>query len=304
MSVEVQGLTKQYGAQKAVNDISFSIKKGEIVGFLGPNGAGKSTTMKMLTCFLTPTAGTANICGKSIYDDAVEVRRNIGYLPEHNPLYLDMYVREYLEFSGKMQGMKTGLKRRIDNMIELTGLGLEQKKKLKQLSKGYRQRAGLAQALLHDPEVLILDEPTSGLDPKQIVEIRKVIKETGSEKTVILSTHIMQEVQVLCDRVLIINHGNIVANDSAQNLLHRFSGRETVVVQFKNNMNATRLEQIEGVLEVGREEESYTLVTSGNVDVREAVFGVAVEENNPILSMTKQAGNLENVFLELTKATA
>lgn len=287
-----------------MNDISFSIKKGEIVGFLGPNGAGKSTTMKMLTCYLTPTAGTAQVCGKSIYDNAVEVRRNIGYLPEHNPLYLDMYVREYLEFSGKMQGMKSGLKKRIDDMIELTGLGLEQKKKLKQLSKGYRQRAGLAQALLHDPEVLILDEPTSGLDPKQIVEIRKVIKETGSEKTVILSTHIMQEVQVLCDRVLIINRGNVVANDSAQNLLHRFSGRETVVVQFKNHMKAAKLEKIDGVLEVGREEETYTLVTEGTVDVREAVFGVAVEENNPILSMTKRAGNLENVFLELTKATA
>lgn len=287
-----------------MNDISFSIKKGEIVGFLGPNGAGKSTTMKMLTCYLTPTAGTASICGKSIYDNAVEVRRNIGYLPEHNPLYLDMYVREYLEFSGKMQGMKSGLKKRIDDMIELTGLGLEQKKKLKQLSKGYRQRAGLAQALLHDPEVLILDEPTSGLDPKQIVEIRKVIKETGSEKTVILSTHIMQEVQVLCDRVLIINRGNVVANDSAQNLLHRFSGRETVVVQFKNHMKAALLEEIDGVLEVGKEGDAHALVTEGNVEVREAVFGVAVKENNPILSMSKRAGNLENVFLELTKATA
>ena len=209
--LKVQNLTKIYGSQKAVNDISFEAKAGEIVGFLGPNGAGKSTTMKIATCYLTATSGNVKVCGYDVQQNPMEVRQNIGYLPEHNPLYLDMYVKEFLEFIGGIYGLKGGvLQKRISEVIELFGLTLEYKKKIGQLSKGYRQRVGLAQALIHDPKVLILDEPTTGLDPNQLAEIRQVIKNIGKEKTVIFSTHILQEVEAICDRVVIINHGIIV----------------------------------------------------------------------------------------------
>lgn len=217
--LKVQNLTKIYGTQKAVNDISFEAKKGEIVGFLGPNGAGKSTTMKIATCYLTATAGTVEVCGFDVQKLPMEARRNIGYLPEHNPLYLEMYVKEFLEFIGGIYGLKgQTLQKRIDEIIELLGLTLEYKKKIGQLSKGYRQRVGLAQALIHDPQVLILDEPTTGLDPNQLAEIRGVIRNIGREKTVIFSTHIMQEVEAICDRVIIINRGNIVEDTSLDNL--------------------------------------------------------------------------------------
>jgi ABC-2 type transport system ATP-binding protein len=217
--LKVQNLTKIYGTQKAVNDISFEAKQGEIVGFLGPNGAGKSTTMKIATCYLTATSGTVEVCGFDVQKSPMEARRNIGYLPEHNPLYLEMYVKEFLEFIGGIYGLKgQHLQRRISEVIQLFGLTLEYKKKIGQLSKGYRQRVGLAQALIHDPQVLILDEPTTGLDPNQLAEIRGVIRNIGREKTVIFSTHIMQEVEAICDRVIIINRGNIVENTSLINL--------------------------------------------------------------------------------------
>lgn len=214
MSLKIEHLVKVYGSQSAVNDISFEAKQGEIVGFLGPNGAGKSTTMKIATCYLTATSGKVEVCGYDVEHSAMDVRKNIGYLPEHNPLYLEMYVKEFLEFIGGLYQLKgTNLNKRIAEVIELVGLSLEQKKKIGQLSKGYRQRVGLAQALIHDPKVLILDEPTTGLDPNQLAEIRTVIKNIGKEKTVVFSTHIMQEVEAICDRVVIINHGKIV-NDT------------------------------------------------------------------------------------------
>ncbi len=211
--LKIQNLTKIYGSQKAVNDITFEANMGEIVGFLGPNGAGKSTTMKIATCYLTATSGNVEVCGYDVEQNAMEVRKNIGYLSENNPLYLDMYVKEFLEFVGSIYGLKGQyLQRRISEVVELFGLTLEQKKKIGQLSKGYRQRVGLAQALIHDPKVLILDEPTTGLDPNQLAEIRSIIRNLGREKTVIFSTHILQEVEAICDRVVIINHGIIVKN--------------------------------------------------------------------------------------------
>ena len=219
MSIRIQHLTKVYGTQVAVNDISFEVKQGEILGFLGPNGAGKSTTMKIATCYLPATSGTVEVAGFDIATSPIDVRRNIGYLPEHNPLYLEMYVKEFLEFIGGLYGLKgESLQQSIRNVIELVGLGLEQKKKIGQLSKGYRQRVGLAQALIHNPKVLILDEPTTGLDPNQLVEIRNVIKEVGKEKTVIFSTHIMQEVEAICDRVVLINKGTIVTDSLLSDL--------------------------------------------------------------------------------------
>lgn len=217
MSITVQGLTKKFGTQVAVNNISFELKKGEVVGFLGPNGAGKSTTMKMITSYLPPTGGKATVCGFDAQEQSMEVRKRIGYLPEANPLYFDMYIREFLEFSAGVHGIKKP-KDRIEQMISLTGLTKEANKKIGMLSKGYKQRVGLAQAMLHDPEVLILDEPTSGLDPIQIVEIRELITSIGKEKTVLLSTHIMQEVEAMCSRVIIISNGNLVTDDSLQNL--------------------------------------------------------------------------------------
>ncbi len=219
MSLKIQNLVKIYGVQSAVNDISFEVNQGEIVGFLGPNGAGKSTTMKIATCYLAATSGLVEVCGYDVQKNAMEVRRNIGYLPEHNPLYLEMYVKEFLEFIGGLYKIKGQfLQNRIAEVIDLVGLNLEQKKKIGQLSKGYRQRVGLAQALIHDPKVLILDEPTTGLDPNQLAEIRAVIRNIGKEKTVVFSTHIMQEVEAICDRVVIINHGKIV-NDSTLSAL-------------------------------------------------------------------------------------
>ncbi|MEZ5016459.1 MAG: ATP-binding cassette domain-containing protein [Flavipsychrobacter sp.] len=218
MSIKVTSLTKVYGSQKAVNDISFELKKGEIVGFLGPNGAGKSTTMKMITGYLPPTKGDISVCGFEVQKQPMEVRKRVGYLPEANPLYFDMYVREYLEFSAGIHGLGSKAKERIAEMITLTGLTKEAHKRIGMLSKGYKQRVGLAQAMLHDPEVLILDEPTSGLDPNQIIEIRELISNIGKEKTVLLSTHIMQEVEAMCSRVIIINNGTLVADDAIETL--------------------------------------------------------------------------------------
>jgi len=227
MSIEVNKITKIYGEQKALNEVSFSVRGGEIIGFLGPNGAGKSTLMKIICCYLPPSDGSVKVCGLDVMEQSMEVRKKVGYLPEHNPLYLDMYVKEYLEFVGRFYNVKN-LTNRVKEMVEITGLTIEQNKKIGQLSKGYRQRVGLAQAIIHDPQVLILDEPTTGLDPNQLVEIRNLIKELGKNKTVMLSTHIMQEVQAICERAIIINKGKIVADDSIAKLTEKNANLEKV----------------------------------------------------------------------------
>src|SRR5688572_18657994 len=255
MSVEVKNLTKIYGTQRAVDDISFSVKSGEIVGFLGPNGAGKSTTMKIATCFIPPTSGSVTVSGFDVEENPVEVRRHVGYLPEHNPLYLDMYVKEYLQFIGSLHNLKgSSLDNRVKEMVELVGLQREQGKKIGALSKGYRQRVGLAQALVHNPEVLILDEPTTGLDPNQIQEIRSVIKNIGREKTVIFSTHIMQEVAAICDRVVIINRGKLVADSSVADLESNSKGQRVTIAEFENPVDVKLLQSLPQVKEVRSEE--------------------------------------------------
>ena len=232
MSITVNNLTKIFGTQKAVDGISFSVKQGEILGFLGPNGAGKTTTMRVAACYLPPTSGTVTVCGYDVMESSIEVRKSVGYLAEHNPLYLDMYVREYLQFIGSLHNLKgKKLKSSVEKMIQLCGLSPEQNKKIGTLSKGFRQRVGLAQALIHDPEVLIMDEPTSGLDPNQIIEIREVIKNIGKEKTVVFSTHILQEVEAICDRVVIINEGKIVADSKVAELIKQKGSLENVFQQ-------------------------------------------------------------------------
>lgn len=303
MTVSVQELTKIYGTQKAVDNISFEIATGEIVGFLGPNGAGKSTTMKMITCFLVPTSGTVIVNGKSIEDESMEVRRLIGYLPEHNPLYTEMYVKEYLHFIAGLTKYKGNVSKRVKELVEMTGLGVEQHKKIGMLSKGYRQRIGLAQALLNDPEVLILDEPTSGLDPNQIIDIRNLIKEVGKSKTIILSTHIMQEVQAMCSRVIIINKGNIVADSPTSLLTTQASDKISVKVVFKNPVKKEDLKKIAGVEEVISEGKDAWIVTSSSqIDLRETLFLWAAAQKHIIYAMQIESQSLENVFHKLTKA--
>lgn len=299
MSVQVNNLTKIYGEQKAVNDISFTINTGEVVGFLGPNGAGKSTTMKMLTCYILPTSGEATVYGKDVYEQSIEVRKVIGYLPEHNPLYIEMYVKEYLSFIARTYGIGNR-NSRIEELIELTGLTLERHKKIQMLSKGYRQRVGLAQALLHDPQVLVLDEPTSGLDPNQIVDIRNLIREIGKTKTVILSTHIMQEVQAMCNRVIIINRGSIVADSPTAQLLHRSKGTEYLRVEFKNKVEQKTLQNIPGIEQAEEQPHGWLLRCDAGKDIRDKIFRFAVDTGNPIVSLQKEGENLEQVFRELT----
>ncbi len=300
MSVSVKNLTKIYGSQKAVNDISFNAGKGEVLGFLGPNGAGKTTTMKILTCFIPQTEGTAEVCGHDVEADPMAVRELIGYLPEHNPIYKDMYVKEYLGFVGGLHKLKNR-KKRIDEMIEMTGLGKEQHKLIGALSKGYRQRVGLAQAMLHDPEVLILDEPTSGLDPNQLVEIRSLIKQIGEKKTVIFSTHIMQEVQALCNRVLIINNGKIVANDPIEQLQNRISGESIVTVEFNKLVKPEAISKIRHVKRVEQLKNQLKVISDNDKDVRGDLFRYAVENKLILLEMRKEVFSVENVFQELTK---
>lgn len=302
MSVELTNLTKIYGTQRAVNNLSFKAKKGEILGFLGPNGAGKSTTMKMLTCYAEPSEGTATVCGFDIRKESREVRKKIGYLPEHNPLYKDMYVKEFLRFIAGIHNVKSP-QARIKELIDITGLGLEQNKLIGALSKGYRQRVGLAQAMMHDPEVLILDEPTSGLDPNQLSDIRHLITELGKEKTVIFSTHIMQEVTALCDRVLIINRGNLVADDPIESLQDRVVSEHQIFVTFEKAVQIESLEKITGVTKVSKVEKEtknqYKLLASE--DVRKEVFNWAVAQKEVILELSKSQVSVENVFRQLTK---
>ncbi len=298
MSIEVKNLFKYYGEQAAVKDISFNVKSGEIVGFLGPNGAGKSTTMKIITGYISSSEGEVKVCGLPVSVDSLDTRKLIGYLPENNPLYLDMYVKEYLTFVGKIYKVKN-LKERVAEMIKSVGLEVEQDKKIGALSKGYRQRVGLAQAIIHDPEVLILDEPTSGLDPNQLVEIRNLIKEIGKEKTVMLSTHIMQEVEAICDRVVIINRGEIVADDKAS-FLQTNAGQQTVYVEFEGTVSRSQLQKIDAVSKVEKFEDGWLLESKQDVDLRKVIAQFAQSNSLLVLTLKKEEKSLEEVFKSLT----
>lgn len=302
MSIEVNNISKIYGEQKAVDNISFEVGDAEIVGFLGPNGAGKSTMMKILTCFIPQTSGTASVCGFDVSEQSLEVRKLVGYLPEHNPLYLDMYVKEYLEFIAGLHHIKN-TKERIAEMIETTGLQVEQKKKIGALSKGYRQRVGLAQALIHDPKVLILDEPTTGLDPNQLAEIRNLIIAVGKHKTVMLSTHIMQEVEAMCDRVIIINKGQIVANNDTKSLQKTLiENKYLITVEFDKQTSEKALRNISHVVKaVNIKDNVWQLEVQGEKDIRPDVFQYAVKNGLAVLTLNKEEQKLEDVFKKLTK---
>ncbi|HVT85483.1 MAG TPA: gliding motility-associated ABC transporter ATP-binding subunit GldA [Chitinophagaceae bacterium] len=301
MSIEVKNLLKIYGEQKAVNDISFKIGKGEIVGFLGPNGAGKSTTMKIITGYLKQDGGNALVCGMNVTDDPLSVKKKIGYLPEGNSLYYEMYVKEYLGFIAEIHGI--GNRRSaITNAIEMVGLTPESKKKIGQLSKGYKQRVGLAAALIHDPEVLVLDEPTSGLDPNQIIEIREVIRQQGKNKTVLFSSHILQEVEAICDRVIIINKGKLVADDTLSNLQSSNKNKHSIVVQFKEPVSKIILEKIhsyEGIEELTATH--FRITTSDPESVRKQILEIALQNNLNIVSLQSENQSLEEIFRTLTQ---
>lgn len=305
MSIIVENVAKVYGTQRALNGVNFSIPSSEVVGFLGPNGAGKSTMMKIITCFLPPTEGKVSVCGLDVMKNSIEVRRLIGYLPEHNPLYLDMYVREYLHFIGDIYGVPQ-LNKRVAEMIDRVGLGPEAHKKIEALSKGYRQRVGLAQAMIHDPKVLILDEPTSGLDPNQLVEIRSLIKEIGKEKTVMLSTHIMQEVEAICNRTIIINKGNIVADKATSELRSGIGGAgHELEVEFSGVISRSALMKIGGVSNaVNDGGNSWTISIVGNGDLRKEIAEMAMQQSIAVISMSKKELKLEEIFKELTTANS
>lgn len=300
MSILVNNITKLYGEQKALNNVSFEIGSNEIVGFLGPNGAGKSTMMKILTCYIPATEGQAKVCGFDTQEQSIEVRKQIGYLPEHNPLYLDMYVKEFLEFVGGLYKVKN-IKNRVKEMIDITGLQVEQNKKIGALSKGYRQRVGLAQAMIHDPKVLIMDEPTTGLDPNQLEEIRGLIKKLGKQKTVMLSTHIMQEVEAVCDRVIIINKGEIVANDNTQ-ALQQNTTKQIITVEFDKEVKKHQLLNLKGVEDaINASANTWKIIADVNLDVRKELFNYAVQNNISVLTLNKEEQKLEDVFKQLTK---
>jgi ABC-2 type transport system ATP-binding protein len=315
MAIAVRNLTKYYDTEKAVNDISFDVKTGEILGFLGPNGAGKTTTMKIITCYMPPTLGSVEVEGFDIAEHSFEVRKKIGYLPEMNPLYLDMNVMEFLEYSAHLHGLKNALLRsRLKEMIDVCGIADVRHKDIGELSKGFRQRVGLAQAMIHDPEVIILDEPTSGLDPNQIVEIRNLIRQLGRAKTVVLSTHILTEVQATCDRVIIINDGGIVADGTLEQLQQDFRGSEKISLELKvpagKIINAMtdiypkfkEISQVESVEYGGQESDLYkfSIHTVKGSDIREEIFRRAVSEGWILLEMSRKATSLEEVFRKLT----
>ena len=301
MSIDVQHLTKTYGAQTAVNDISFSVGDKEIVGFLGPNGAGKSTTMKILTGYLEADGGSVSIMGTDVRKDPIAVKKTIGYLPEANPLYYDMYVKEYLYFIADVHQLGKTASSRIGEVIALTGLTAEYKKTIGALSKGYKQRVGLAAALLHDPSVLILDEPTSGLDPNQLIEIRDVIRSLGRNKTVLFSSHILQEVEALCDRVIIINKGNLVADATLADLRRQGAGRDEVTFIVKENIPAALFE-VETLIEksIEREKGHWTLTTVSPDDLKKRLLELALQNNWNIVSLHSEQGSLEAIFRSLT----
>lgn len=300
MSITVTNLTKTYGSQNAVDNISFTIEKGEIVGFLGPNGAGKSTTMKIITGYIPSTSGTAMVCGITVDANNNETKKKIGYLPEANPLYFDMYVREYIDFITNIHAVKNK-KQKIEEVIKTVGLSVEANKKIGQLSKGYKQRVGLAAALIHDPEVLILDEPTSGLDPNQIVEIREVIKKLGQNKTVLFSSHILQEVQAICDRVIIINKGKIVADDSLNNLQKGNSDEHIVQVSFKETISINELQSLQDVTGIEQLQTSvFKLKTKSPEQVRKQLLELSLKNNLNIVSLQSERNSLEEIFKTLT----
>jgi ABC-2 type transport system ATP-binding protein len=303
MSIEVQGVTKFYGAQKALDNVSFRVNTGEIVGFLGPNGAGKSTMMKIITGFIPASTGDIKVNGLDVEANNLEIKKTIGYLPENNPLYPEMYVREYLGFVASIYKNPLPAKTQIDTIIDATGLGPEQKKKIGSLSKGYRQRVGLAQALIHNPTVLILDEATTGLDPNQIVEIRELIKEAGREKTVMLSTHIMQEVEAICDRVIIIDEGVIVADELIGNIYSVIKNpRQIITVEFDREVTKELLSGISGANKTELVKTNvWTIEATGPEDIRPVIFAFAVKNNLTVLSLQKQESNLEEVFRHLTR---
>ncbi|MBV6645199.1 MAG: ATP-binding cassette domain-containing protein [Cyclobacteriaceae bacterium] len=307
MSIVVEGLTKKYGEQKAVNDISFEVKTGEVVGFLGPNGAGKSTTMKMITCFMAPTIGDIRLDDLSIHKDQESIKKKIGYLPENNPLYTDMAIIDYLRFSAEIQGVnKNDIPGRIEDMVDRCGLDREKHKNINELSKGYRQRVGLAQAMIHDPEVLILDEPTTGLDPNQIVEIRKLIKDLGKQKTVILSSHILSEVEATCDRILIINRGRIVADGSSDTLRQQAQGQELLTVSIETSRKADvekallGLAEVEKVTSIEDKDGWFNVQSKPDNSSRKAIFDLCVSKKWYLMEMTGIETRLEDVFRDLT----
>lgn len=301
MIVETRNITKLFGKQKALDSISFSVNKGELVGFLGPNGAGKSTTMKIITGYLPQDEGDILIDGQKVSGQNLEYKKQIGYLPEHNPLYTDLYVKEFLEITAGFYHLKNK-KQRIAEMIELTGLEIEQHKKIRALSKGYRQRVGLAQALIHDPSILILDEPTTGLDPNQLEEIRSLIRQISKEKTVILSSHIMQEVEAVCNRVLIINKGKIVADGNISEVKAGINIQNQIVVAgFKESVSEEQLVQIPGVNSVTRNELSWEIEAENETDIRQNIFQFAVANKLTLLTLFEKQQNLENVFHQLTR---
>lgn len=302
MSIKVSNVTKEYGVQRALDDVSFEIQSGSVVGFLGPNGAGKSTMMKIITGFIPQSLGIVEVNGIAIDNQEIDVRQSIGYLPENNPLYHELYVKEYLNFVANIYHLGKNSNKRIGELIELTGIGNEQNKKIGSLSKGYRQRVGLAQALIHNPSVLILDEPTSGLDPNQIVEIRKLIKEIGSEKTVLLSTHIMQEVEAICQKIIIINKGKIVADGSTQEIMAQTAAKGfSVLVEFIEEVNPDVLKKISDISDLAQIEKNTWLISSkGQKDLRPTIFRFAVDNGLTIITMQQKGRQLEEIFQSLT----
>lgn len=300
MSITISNLTKTYGSQKAIDNISFDTGNNTIVGFLGPNGAGKSTTMKIVTGYLQADSGTVTVNGINVSTNSIQTKKQIGYLPEGNPLYHEMYVREYLGFISGIHKMKNGIKKRIEEVINITGLTNESNKKTGQLSKGYKQRVGLAAALIHDPEVLILDEPTSGLDPNQIIEIRQVIKELGKNKTVLFSSHILQEVESICDRVIIINKGKIVADDTLFNLQSANKNSYTVVVEFGKKINVDLLNKLEGAENIDEISNQYYIQTLDPEKIKKQLLEFSLQNNLDILSLLSKSKSLEEIFRSLT----
>ena len=302
MSVSLKDISKRYGDQLALDKLNLEISKGEIVGLIGPNGAGKSTLMKIITGFLPPSSGQVSVSGMDVVENSLKIRKLIGYLPEHNPLYPEMYIREYLLYVAGLYRLANKGSDRISQIIEQTGLKGELKKKIGALSKGYRQRVGLAQALVHDPDVLILDEPTSGLDPNQIVEIRELIRESGKEKTIILSTHILQEVEAICSRVLIINKGIIVADNLSGTLTSGIdSGFQTILIEFDNEIAENKIQNLDRVDKVlNLKDNNWLIQTSQDHDIRGDIFEFAVREGLKVLSLQKQEKSLEEVFRLLT----
>jgi len=301
MSIEIRHIAKLFGKQRALDDINFGINEGELVGFLGPNGAGKSTLMKIITGFLPPDAGEVYVNGKKVSAENLEIRNNIGYLPEHNPLYTDLYVKEFLEITAGFYQLKNK-KQRVAEMIELTGLGDEQHKKISALSKGYRQRVGLAQAFIHNPSVLILDEPTTGLDPNQLEEIRNLIRTIACDKTVILSSHIMQEVEAVCNRVIIINKGKIVADGGINEIKSgKINSNQIVFTEFSSNVKAENILQIEGVKNANFTGKVWEIESESEIDIRPIIFQFAVDNKLTILTLNEKQQNLESVFHQLTQ---